>query len=319
MTKKNEGNVAVEQVKNEPEIVLIEFTIKKNGLGLEYVTMEEQKKGSMVMLAETKRKSPFPPTSKVLRDVDRLKLFFAKACALWHDSFDKFITSEYALMESVPKGSSDEMYEEYKKANDTLEAIRIEKVSFNGGFKLDALVETMEGKYTRMKTPKIDEEDEIFADMDVVMDAVRVSVIDFIRDVKYDVKAESHDIVMRALRDNEEALEKLRDMSERDIFLNAIEQLEMKGALVMMSPELEVEIQEAKKERELEQKSKNVDIPQEIINEESVQQFAGNQTNHLSDARTDKKIEDDDNWEGSLKLDKKEEEGVTVGANEDFL
>lgn len=318
MTKKKQDAAEEVAAQSKPEVVLLEFTIKKNGLGLEYVTLENQKKGSIMMLAETKRKSQFPPTSKLLGEVNRLKIFFAKACALWHDGFDKFVSADCSLHGSIPKGSSDEMYEEYKKASDTLDAINIEKVSFNGGFKIDATVQTMENKYTKMRTPKIDEEDEIFYDMDIVMESVRNAVIEFISDVTYDIKAESHDIVMRALKNNEDALEKLNSMTERDIFLSAIEQLEMKGALVMMSPELEAEIREAKKEKELEEAAKKeVDVPQEIVSEGSVKQFADSQSDHIVDGRAVKNVDGDDSWESSLKA--KDEQGEAVTVDEEFL
>lgn len=291
--------------KKEDSIILIEFSIKKNGLGFEYKTMEEQKKGSIVMLGEVARKSPFPPTGRLLQEVDRLRYFFARTCGMWYDGFDKFLDGNTYNLVAVPMNGTDEEKDEYYKANNTIQNIRIDFVSFNGSYQIGGTVETMDEKFVKLKTPKISEEDEIFDDLDKVMFSVRTIAQEFIMDSKYDIKLEAHDIVMRALQNNEEELEKLKSMTERDMFLLAISKLEEKGALVMFSPELEAEITAAKHEKNLEDNANNqvVDLIQEEANSDSVKQFAETQTEHQSPLRGKKKGEDVkkmDDWTDTL-------------------
>lgn len=255
MKKKNETEEVAEQ---SEEIILTEFRLKKNGLQLEYTTYEPMKKGTLTMNGEVKRKSPFPPTHDVLVQVDRLRYFFAKACGMWYDGFDEFIGSDFKIGPSEGKD-----FVEFTKANNTLEAIHIDQVKIGDSYKIGASVESMNGKYIHTITPNITENDEIFDQLNEVMGQVLETMKEFIKDSKYDIRKEAYDIVFRSIQNKEERLEVMNNMTERDILLSAIEIFENKGAMLMMSPELDKEIMDMRKEKELEEsvgKSNGLDI-----------------------------------------------------------
>lgn len=298
MSKKEK--VVEKEVEQEEDIILTGFKIKKNGLALEYTTYEPMKKGGMIMNGEVNRKSPFPPTHDVLVQVDRLRYFFAKACGMWYDGFDEFIGTDFKIGPSEGKD-----FNEFTKANNTLEAIHIDQVKIGDYYKIGASVETMDKKYIHTITPNINENDDIFELLDSVMKDVLSVMKEFIKDSKYDIRKESYDIVFRSIQNNEERLEVMANMTERDILLSAVEILENKGAMLIMPPELDQEIVEMRNEREMEKSVKELgsveitskDVESTDMNE--VRSFAERETIHESNAEKHA----DQDWASGIKED----------------
>ena len=303
----------------EEEIILTGFKIKKNGLALEYTTYEPMKKGGMVMNGEVNRKSPFPPTHEVLMQVDRLRYFFAKACGMWYDGFDEFIGTDYKIGPSEGKD-----YVEFTKANNTLEAIHIDQVRIGDSYKIGASVESMEGKYIHTITPSISEDDELFELLNGVMTDVLTVMKEFIRDSKYDIRKEAYDIVYRSIKNKEERLEVMTNMSERDILLSAVEILENKGAMLIMPPELDQEIVDIRNEREMQEKVSSVNNVQlgedemGSINMDDAKRFAESESDHISDVtgpkHPDKQSEQD--WASGVDDDSENAEKEKLIAEE---
>ena len=270
-------------VKNqEEEIILVGFDIKKGGLKFEYTTIEPMKKGALKMNGERITKSPYPPTHEILKQADRLRISFAKACAMWSEDFDVFVDGSGSLVH----GERPYDGEVWDKANATIEAIHIEKVKIGEAYQITASVESIEGKFIRVTSPKITEDDLVFNDLHEIMKEVTEVIKEFIKDSKYDIKAEAYEVVYRSIRNKEERLEIMNSMTERDILLNAIDILEEKGALLCMDPELDKEIMDMRKEKEMEESVnalKSVEVEQDDLTDMGeAESFANTNTVHES-------------------------------------
>ena len=273
------------------------FIIKKAGLAMDYITIEPMRKGSMVMDAERKTKSPFPPTHEVLSETDRLRYFFARACGMWYDGFDEFMGTDFCIKE-VKDGSYDQ-FDEFTKAKNTIEAIHIEEVTIRDYYRIKASVESMDGKFIRLSTPKITDEDSIFEDLSRVMDSVVRVVKDFILDGSYDIKREAYDIVKRSIRNDEQREEVMASMSERDILLTAIEIFESKGSMLVLTPEMDAEIVAMRREKEQEDSVNAVGSAEIRVSDlegkdmEEISTFASSESEHVNVPQSVKGMEQD--------------------------
>ena len=299
------------------DIILTGFKLKKNGLALEYTTYEPMKKGGIIMNGEVNRKSPFPPTHDVLAQVDRLRYFFAKACGMWYDGFEKFVEPDF----SVALADKDD-YEEFKKANNTIEAIHIDRIWVGDYYKISASVESMDKKFINTITPKIGEDDDMFEDLHEVMQDVLSTMKEFVRDSNYDIKKEAYDIVFRSIQNKEERLEVMNSMTERDILLNAIEIFESKGAMLMMSPELDQEIMAMRREKEQEESVKalnGVEITSEDANNIDMNEASNfAETDSVHEVQSEKTADQDWAVAGGLMDSKEDAERVKV-VEEEFM
>ena len=315
MSKKEK--VIEQGVETEEDIILTGFKLKKNGLALEYTTYEPMKKGGMVMNGEVNRKSPFPPTHDVLVQVDRLRYFFAKACGMWYDGFDGFMGADFTIGPSEGKD-----FDEFTKANNTLEAIHIDQVKIGDYYKIGASVETMDKKYIHTITPSISENDDIFELLDIVMKDVLNVMKEFIKDSKYDIRKEAYDIVFRSIQNKEERLEVMNSMTERDILLSAIEIFENRGAMLVMPPELDKEIVEMRNEREMEKRVRDLngtEITSEDVKStdmDEARRFAETETVHESHTEKHAEKHAEQDWASGFVNDSKDAERKELIENE---
>lgn len=221
------------------EMILLDFTLRKKGMRMDYRVQCPVKRGGLQMVAEKTEKSPFPPSGKIIRLIESVKPFACKMLGLWQDSFNAFLDENGLLKEF-----SESMYgENYNQLRSTLEAVEIVTVKFNGGYRFICMVETIPGKRMKMTSPVVSDEDDLYMEMEEIMSELVSVTIDFLSSVEYDVKAEARSIVERSL-----PAELVEGMSEKELFLYAVENIEKLGGVVMYSEELERELSEARLE-----------------------------------------------------------------------
>lgn len=239
--------------------MLLEFTLRKRGMRMDYRVMRPKVRGSVTMLAEVSEKSPFPPTGMILDCVSDLRVYVAKALGMWYDGFDVFVENGVLKPFSYKDNET-----EYMKARNTLDAIDIVTVVFKGGYRFISMVESIPGKFVKMRTPLITEDDELFDEVDGIMSKLRDMVVEFIEDSSYDVRQEAKSIVKRLV-----GVESMSTMTDKEIFVMAIERIEELGGVVMYSEELEKEITDAKSDLAIEKSvSKDEDVSIAEVTEE---------------------------------------------------
>lgn len=223
-------------------VTLLDFTLRKRGMQMEYRVMQPKSRGSMQMMVETREKSPFPPSSRLLRLVESVKPFACKGLGLWTSSFDRFTEDDGTV-----KDFSDDMFgQAYRELRDTLDSVEIVSVVFSGGYRFICMVETIPGKRVKMRTPLISDGDDLFEAMEGLMQELGSVALEFISSAEYDVKAEARSIVERTM-----SAEEIEGKTDKELLLIALERIEELGAVVMYSEELEAEVNEARSERPL--------------------------------------------------------------------
>lgn len=222
------------------DLTLIDFTLRKRGMRMEYTVIRPVSRGSMTMPSEMKEKSPFPPSSKILVLLDEVKPLIAKSLGLWHKDYDSFLDEEHKLIDYDEQKNK---VESYFDAKSVLDSIDIITVSFNGGYRFIVMVETIPGKTVKMRSPIISEDDDLYDVLDDMMGEIYDTVVSFIGDSNYDVKAEAKSIVERTMKPEE-----IEGKTDSELLLLAIDRMEDLGAVIMFSEDLEREIEEARKE-----------------------------------------------------------------------
>jgi hypothetical protein len=259
------------------ELVLLDFVLRKRGMRLDYRVQRMIRRGRMTMMGEVVEKSPFPPTGHLMAMIRNLRVDVARALSLWYDGFDRYLSSDGDIL-PFDRWNDDG---DYMKALATLDAIDIVKVSFMGGYRFEAMVETIPGKTVKMRTPLITEDDEdIFEAISAKMDLLNSTMVSFIEDSSYDVVSEAKSIVERLV-----GKESVETMSEKEIFLMAIERVEALGGVVMYSEELEREIEEARRELPLLRTgtAEGADVEDRDAVDESVQAWATKERGYEKD------------------------------------
>jgi len=224
------------------DVTLLDFTLRKRGMQMEYRVLQPKSRGSMQMMVETREKSPFPPSSRLLGLVEKVKPFACKGLGLWSSSFDQFLEEDGSV-----KDYSDGMFGvAYGEMRDTLDSVEIVTVVFAGGYRFICMVETIPGKRVKMRTPLISDEDDLYEAMDGLMEELGRVALDFVTSADYDVKQEARSIVERTM-----SAEEIEGKSDKELMLIALERIEALGAVVMYSEELEAEVNAARSERPL--------------------------------------------------------------------
>lgn len=224
------------------DVTLLGFTLRKRGMQMEYHIMQPKRRGGMQMMVETKEKSPFPPSSKILRLVDGIKVYACMGLGLWSSSFSKFTDDDGSLKEF-----SDSMFgDAYREMRDTLDSVEILSIIFDGGYKFLCQVETLPGKRVKMRTPLISDGDDLYELMYGRMQELGRVSLDFISSAEYDVRAEARSIAERTM-----SKEEIEGKTDQEVLLIAMNRIEELGGVVMYSEELEAELKQAREDEPL--------------------------------------------------------------------
>lgn len=193
-----------------------------------------KEKVSIMDTVKRERKIPLPPDLR--SKIQKVTYFYLNLTGHWISVYDAYVDDDYGL-----KKPSDNPKASEKHLRELWNATEIISVSAKGdGFVIEGLIESVEGKVVKIKTPKIVEDDDYsfyYETMDLIHDIVKSIVDYFTADIFNMLQPKNIIKELMPKLDKEESL-KLDGMTETEAKDWALDVLESHGAIVMMQEEV---------------------------------------------------------------------------------
>lgn len=199
--------------------------------GIEIKADEHLDSGKFKIVDKVNRTRKIPLSDSLIEDIRQLKYYFLNLTGHWIPPYSNYYDTENKQLLPIP--TEGEVKKIQLHLRDLWNKTEITgATSKNGGFVITGKIETVEGKYIGLATPLITSADDVsfYSECMEILNGIADGIVNYIS--TYQLSIESQQKLFEQ--------KDLDSMSKDDIAELAIEKLQARGAIIMMSDASEI-------------------------------------------------------------------------------